>query len=333
MKVYLGPFILCAMLIALPSQTYAKTLKIATLAPAGTNWMKEMKKGARIIGEKTEGRVKLKFYPGGVMGNDRSVHRKIKIGQLHGGAFTSGGLSQAFPEIQALSLPMLFNSLEEVDYVRSKIDPVLKQNIEASGFVLLGISEGGFARILSKSPLINLESIRHSKVWIPEGDKLVQSTYSTLGISPVSLPISDVFTGLQTGLIETVTVNPTAAIAFQWHSNMSYMTDTPLIYLIGTLAIQKKVFDKLSSGDQAIIRGEIDRVFKRMDQLNRSDNKEAAQALRNQGIEFVKPDAEELARWKALSNKSIESMISSGNFSQTMYEELNRHLIDFRSQQ
>ncbi len=323
--------ILTALLIFSASSAFSMTLKIATLAPAGTIWMNEMKKGANEIKKKTSGRVKLKFYPGGVMGNDKSVHRKIKIGQLHGGAFTSGGLSHAFPEIQALSLPMLFNSFEEVDYVRSKIDPVLKQNIEKSGFVLLGISEGGFARILSRSRLVDLEAIRQSKVWVPEGDELVQSTFSTLGISPVSLPMSDVFTGLQTGLIETVTVNPTAAIAFQWHSNMSYMTETPVIYLIGTLAIRKKIFDRFSAGDQAIVKKEIDRVFKRMDKLNRSDNYEAAIALRNQGIEFVNPSESELSRWKALSNKAIEAMISSGNFSQSMYEQVNRHLADFRN--
>lgn len=323
---------LCAMLLTLPSQTFAKTLKIATLAPAGTNWMKEMKKGANEIKQKTDGRVKLKFYPGGVMGNEKSVHRKIKIGQLHGGAFTSGGLAHAFPDIQVLSLPMLFNSFEEVDYVRSKIDPLLKQNIEKNGFVLLGISEGGFARILSQAPLVNLEAIRESKVWIPEGDEVVQAAFSTLGISPVSLPISDVFTGLQTGLIETVTVNPTGAIAFQWHSNMSYLTETPVIYIIGTLAIQKKTFDTLSAQDQAVVREEIDLVFKRLDKLNRSDNQKAATALRNQGIEFVNPNAEEKARWKALANKSIETMITSGKFSQSMYDELNRYLTEFRSQ-
>lgn len=332
MKHYLGLIFFCAMLLASPMQIFAKTLKIATLAPAGTTWMKEMKKGAREIKVKTDGRVKLKFYPGGVMGNDKSVLRKIKIGQLHGGAFTSGGLSSAYPDIQALSLPMLFNSFDEVDYVRSKIDPLLKQNIEKSGFVLLGISEGGFARVLSKVPLTDLDAIRQSKVWLPEGDELVHLTYSTLGISPVSLPISDVFTGLQTGLIETVTVNPTAAIAFQWHSNMAFMTETPVTYLIGTLAVQKKTFDKLSVEDQAIVRKEVDRVFKRMDKLNRSDNEKASAALRNQGIEFVKPSAEEVARWKNLSNQAVESMISTGSFSQTMYEELNRHLTKFRSQ-
>ena len=104
----------------------AKTLKIATLAPAGTSWMKQMKEGARIIKQRTEGRVKIKFYPGGVMGNDKSVHRKIKIGQLHGGAFTPGGLAQIDTSIQSLGLPLMFNTLAEVDYVRKRMDSVLK---------------------------------------------------------------------------------------------------------------------------------------------------------------------------------------------------------------
>ena len=150
----------------------AKTLKFATLAPAGTTWMKEMKAGAERVKQRTEGRVKLKFYPGGVMGNDQSVHRKIKIGQLHGGAFTQAGLAQVNSSIQAMGLPMLFRSLEEVDYVRQRMDPVLKREMEASGFVLLGISEGGFARILSKQPMQDLEALRDSKVWVPEGDEV-----------------------------------------------------------------------------------------------------------------------------------------------------------------
>jgi TRAP-type C4-dicarboxylate transport system substrate-binding protein len=267
------------------------------------------------------------------MGNDESVHRKIRIGQLHGGAFTSGGLSYAYPGIQALSLPMLFTSFDEVDYVRARIDAQLKHNIEGSGFVLLGISEGGFARILSRTPMTDLESIRKSKVWTPEGDELVNDAFKTLGISPVSLPYSDVFTGLQTGLIETVTVNPTAAIAFQWHTNMAYMTDTPLTYIIGTLAIQKKAFDKLKADDQVIVRDEIDRVFKQLDIINRADNKSAAQALRNQGIEFISISEEERNRWKALATKSIEGMIQSGRVSKTMYDEVKRHLNDFHSTQ
>ena len=79
--------------VAFSGGVAAKTLKLATLAPAGTVWMKEMKAGADRVAQRTSGRVEIKFYPGGVMGNDQSVHRKIRIGQLHGG----GGLEVAGP--------------------------------------------------------------------------------------------------------------------------------------------------------------------------------------------------------------------------------------------
>ena len=303
---------LALLLIFFSVSADAKRLKIATLAPAGTTWMKEMKAGANLIAERTGGRVILKFYPGGVMGNDQSVHRKIKIGQLHGGAFTPGGLAQVDSSIQSLGLPMMFKSFDEVDYVRAKMDPVIKQQMEAKGFVLLGISEGGFVRILSKKPMQSLESIRNSKVWVPAGDRIGQIAMSALGITPISLPISDVFTGLQTGLIETVTVNPTAAIAFQWHTSTSFMTEVPISYLIGVMAIQKKAFDKLSPDDQQIVREEIGKVFKRLDTINRSDNQAAKAALQNQGITFVTPDPGEIERWKSISDQSIEEMVETG---------------------
>lgn len=311
----------------------AKTLKFATLAPAGTIWMKEMKAGADRIKQRTSGRVKLKFYPGGVMGNDQSVHRKIKIGQLHGGAFTQVGLAQVYPGIQVLGLPMLFRSLEEVDYVRQHMDAVLKQEIEKSGFVLLGISEGGFARILSKQPMQDLTALRSSKVWVPEGDEVGLTAFRGLGITPISLPIADVFTGLQTGLIETVPVNPTSAIAFQWHSSTSYMTDVPINYLVGLLAIRKSVFDRLSSEDQAVLREEMGSVFERLDEINRVDNEAAMAALQQHGISFVMPKPGQIEQWRQISEKAIDDMVESGVMPAGIVEQVRRHLQSFRDRQ
>ncbi len=319
--------------IAFNASVDAKTLKIATLAPAGTTWMKEMKSGAKLIKQRTEGRVKLKFYPGGVMGNDRSVHRKIKIGQLHGGAFTPGGLAQVNTSIQTFGLPMMFKTYDEIDYVRKRMDPVIMREMESSGFVLLGISEGGFVRILSKQPMQDLESIRRSKVWIPEGDQIGQIVFKALGITPISLPISDVFTGLQTGLIETVAINPTAAIAFQWHTSTSFMTDIPISYLIGVMAIQKKAFAVLSSEDQGIVREEIGKVFKRLDMLNRSDNQAAKAALQQQGISFVAPNPGEAERWKSISDQAIEEMVESGVISKEIVDQVRGNLQSFHNGQ
>jgi len=228
---------------------------------------------------------------------------------------------------------MLFNSLDEVDYVRSKLDQVLKRNMENHGFVLLGIAEGGFARIMSKKPMADLKSIRASKVWIPEGDVVVLETYRTFGISPISLPISDVFTGLQTGLIETVSVSSTGAIAFQWHTSTAYLTDIPLIYLTGLLAIQKKTFDKISPEDQVIVREAIGDAFKTLDTLNRADNIQASEALETLGIKFVKPGPEELKRWKTLSDQATDNMVADGTVSREMVDLVKGYLSTYRNNQ
>jgi TRAP-type C4-dicarboxylate transport system substrate-binding protein len=241
------------LLIGLSFQVHAVTLKIATLAPSGTAWMKEMKKGAKEIKKQTSGRVKLKFYPGGVMGNDDSVHRKIRINQLQGGAFSSSGLAKIDPAIQLYTLPMLFDSFEQVDYVRQKMDEQIKQHMAENGFVILGITEGGFARIMSSQRIDGIKAFRDSKVWIPEGDELIQIHFDSMGINAIPLTIADVFTGLQTGLIDTITTTSAGAIAFQWHTKINYMVDLPVVYVIGVLAVSQKAFKKVKPEDRKIV--------------------------------------------------------------------------------
>ena len=325
--------ILCGILLfmLMSNIAIARTIKIATLAPDGTNWMKQMRKGAAVIKERTQGRVKFKFYPGGVMGGDASVHRKIRIGQLHGGAFTSGGLSGIYPDIQIYSLPMVFNSFAEVDYVRSKMDGSLKLGMREKGFELLGISEGGFAKLLSTEALGSLSQIRKKKVWAPEGDTLVLESFKTLGVSPISLPISDVYTGLQTGLIDTVSANATAAIAFQWHSKVSYLTDVPLIYIVGTLVVDSKTFKKISKPDQIIVKEEMARVFKTLDKINRTDNKQATAALRAQGIKFIPLEKYELVLWRTMAEKAIKNLVATDAVTNIKVTTLKRHLAEYRN--
>ncbi len=316
--------------LLISGNSWAITLKIATLAPAGTSWMKEMKKGAGIIKEKTTGRVKFKFYPGGVMGNDASVHRKIRINQLQGGAFSSSGLSHIDSSIQLFSLPMVFNSFEEVDHVRKHLDQKVKQHMAANGFTLLGITEGGFGRIFSTQPVTNLEQIRATKVWMPEGDDLIKQSFDALGVQPIALPLADVFTGLQTGLIETITSTSTGAIAFQWHSKVNYMVDTPVLYLIGTLAVNNEAFNKINPADQKIVIEEMDRVFARLDEINRKDNIEATEALKTQGIKVITPSADEILRWKTLTEESIQKIMQSQAIDTQLLLEMNQLLKEIR---
>lgn len=328
-KIYHSVFI-CLLNLFVITDVQAIQLKIATLAPAGTSWMKEMKKGADVIKEKTSGRVKFKFYPGGVMGNDASVHRKIRINQLQGGAFSSSGLSHIDPTIQLFSLPMVFDSYAEVDYVRSKMDALVKQHMQQNGFILLGITEGGFARIFSAKAVNDLAEIRATKVWMPEGDSLVKETFDALGIQPTALPLADVFTGLQTGLIETIATTSTGAIAFQWHSKVKYMVDIPVLYVIGTLAVNETAFNKINPSDQKIVIDEMNKVFSRLEKINRQDNINATEALKTQGITVIKPSAEEVKLWKTLSQKSILKIMHDQALDPTLIDHMNQLLQDIR---
>jgi TRAP-type C4-dicarboxylate transport system substrate-binding protein len=298
----------------------AKTIKIATLSPEGTFWMKHMRVGAKEIKEKTQGRVKFKFYPGGVMGNDDNVLRKIRIGQLQGGAITIGSLSQSTPDTTIYGLPYLFSSLDDAAEIRKTTDPMLSKIIEDNGFVNFGFAQGGFTYLMSKEPIRSLDDLRQRKSWIPEKSEVGLSVFRYVGVSPVSLSLSDVLTGLQTGLIDTVVTSPIGALALQWHTHIQYVTDQPVNYLAAMLIIDKKAFYKLSKTDQEIVREVMVKVYKKIDEQNKIDNVAARQALINQGVKFIKLTDNEKEEWEKIDDFVIKEMIQKYQYNKALYK-------------
>ena len=298
----------------------AKTIKIATLSPEGTFWMKHMRAGAKEIKEKTQGRVKFKFYPGGVMGNDDNVLRKIRIGQLQGGAITIGSLSQSTPDTTIYGLPYLFSSLDDAAEIRKTTDPMLSKMIEENGFVNFGFAQGGFTYLMSKEPIRSLDDLRQRKSWIPEKSDVGLSVYRYVGVSPISLSLSDVLTGLQTGLIDTVVTSPIGALALQWHTHIKYITDQPVNYLAAMLIIDKKAFYKLSKTDQEIVREVMEKAYKKIDEQNKVDNVAARQALINQGVKFIKLSDSDKEEWEKIDDFVIKEMIQKYQYNKALYK-------------
>lgn len=317
------------MLVCLLAPGYAQTFKIATLSPEGSMWMEKMREGAKAVAKETDNRVKFKFYPGGVMGNDRAVLRKIRIGQLQGGAVVAGSLSTFFPANQIYSQPMKFKSQEEVDYVREHMDAFIMQGLEEAGFITFGLSGGGFAYIMSKEPIETVADLKNRKVWIPDNDKLSSDAVSTFGISPIPLPLADVRTSLSSGLIDTVATSPVGAIVLQWHTQIRYVTNIPLIYLHAVLAIDKKRFKRMSPADQAIVTRIMTRAFREIDLQNRRDDANAVAALKNQGIEFITPKQADLDLWLATAGEASEKMAASEARFKQAAEKMDALLAEF----
>jgi len=308
----------------------AVTIKIATISPEGSMWMEKMRQGANQVAKATDNRVKFKFYPGGVMGNDKAVLRKIRINQLQGGALMAGSLSSFFQGNQIYAQPMKFKSQEEVDYVRRHMDDYIINGLGDGGVVCFTLMGGGFAYIMSKSPITSVEDLKDRKIWVPDNDKVTVDSVSSFGVSPIALPLADVRTGLQSGLIDTVGTSPVGAVVLQWHTEIKYITNLPLLYIYAVFAIDKKTFNKISPDDQKIVSDIMTLALQEIDRLNRQDNVKAIEALKKQGIEFITPSQEQMNEWMATAAKASQKMINAGDLPKTPADEIDALLEQYR---
>lgn len=320
-------------LLVMALSVEAVTLKIATVAPEGTVWMKEMREAGANIKARTGGRVEVKYFPGGVMGNDAAVLRKMKLGQLQGGAFTAGELSPVYPDAQIYSLPFLFGTLDEVEFVRKRVDPMLREGFRKAGLEAVGLSGGGFAYLMSTKPIRNKEELRATKVWVPQNDKIAQVAFEVAGVSAIALPLGDVYTSLQTGLLETVGITTSGSIAFQWHTKVRHVVDLPLSYVVGVLALDVKAFAKLSPEDQKIVDAEFGQAFVDIDTAGRRDNELARQTLMKLGFQFAAPVASEQEYWRNIGVDTLKRMRNDKQVSPELLAEIQRQQALWRAQQ
>jgi TRAP-type C4-dicarboxylate transport system substrate-binding protein len=317
-----------ALLAAAPAG--AQTLKIATIAPEGSSWMNDMRAGAKVIEDHTEGRVQVKFYGGGVQGNDKQVQRKMRTGQLHGGAFTSGGLNLFQTDADLLSLPLLFETIEEARFVRGHIEDELRRRLEEAGYVNFGLAAAGFAYMMSNKPLRTRDDLAGQKIWIPEGEDAGFAALRSLGVAPVVMPVTDVMTGLQTDLLDSVAVPPVGAIVLQWHTRLDYITDVPIAYVYAGLLIERRAWDRLQPADQKVVREVMEGIYRKFDKYGVADNEEAMQALLDSGLERVQPDPAEVAQWREIADRAQRDLAARGDVDPALLDQVRTLLREFR---
>jgi TRAP-type C4-dicarboxylate transport system substrate-binding protein len=168
---------------------------------------------------------------------------------------------------------------------------------------------------------------------VPDGDPISAQLIQSFGISPIPLTLSDVLAGLQTGLVNGVAVPPLVALALQWHNQVKYVTNIPLVYIYSMFSMDKKAFASISEADQTIVKEVMNRIFLEVDRENRIDNLKAYDALISQGIEAVSPTEDQFVAWQAQAEASIESLIASGSISDESLSLLYQYLDEYRASQ
>ena len=231
-------------------------------------------------------------------------------------------------------LPLLFHSRDEMLYVREHLDPVFAQGLRQRGFESFGFGSLGFARIMSrKKPIVKLEDARGLKIWVPEGDKIALQAMRLVGLAPVSLPISDVLIGLQQGLVEVIATPPSGAILLQWHTRLRYVTDFPVVFAFGLLAMDSRAFARLSEENQAIARESFSQLVAQLDHRDVEENAEASRALRKSGLEYLKLSGEEVQNWRQAFERIYPEIVREAGMSPQLHKQIMELLEQFRADQ
>jgi TRAP-type C4-dicarboxylate transport system substrate-binding protein len=327
--------VMIGLLIALPLIPLAgdaekgMVIKMATLAPEGSSWMQRFNAINEEVMEKTKDQVRFKIYPGGVLGDEKDMRRKMQIGQIHGVALTSGGLAAFSKEINVLHIPFFFQDYGEVDYVLGKMGPYFKKGLEDSGYILLGWSEGGFIYLMSTTPISRVSELQKAKVWIWHESPISRAIFDEAGVAAIPLSVPDVLIGLQTGMVEVVYAPPTGAISLQWFTRVKYITDVPLSYIGGGLVVRKDIFTKLPQSSQDVIIEIFQRHLDQLKEITRKENQEALQVMEKHGVQIVTPPQDQVAEFKRLSDTAMAHLVGQ-SFSKEVLDELTAHLEDYR---
>ena len=224
----------------------ATELRIATVAPEGSPWMRVFRAWDRELRQRTEGRLGLRLYPGGSQGQEPDYIDKMHAGQLDGAALTSTGLSEIVRPVLVLGLPGVVDDYATLDRVRRRMGRRFEAEFDRRGYALLGWGDVGRGRLFSRRRIARPADLRRARPWAPRSDVVFSSFLEVVGARPRRLGIPEVYPALQTGMVDTVPGSALAAVSLQWYTRLDYYSQQNNGILIGATILKKDKVDALS---------------------------------------------------------------------------------------
>lgn len=278
-------------------------IKMATLAPEGTEWHGMLVEMGQKWKEVTDGTVELRIYPGGVVGDERDMIRKIRIGQIHAAAVTTEGLSELNPDIYSLIIPLLFDDWDDVDWIRERLEDDLIVGIEKSGFKLLTWTDIGWVHWFTKDPMRLPEDLKEMKIFNWAGDFQTLQLWKRGGFRAVQLSSIDILSGLQTGLINAIGTNPIVALASQWFGLANHMLDMRWGLLTGGIIIDNRTWNKIDPKYHEKMLEIVAEIDKEQRKTGRYKDVESIEIMKEYGLKVHEISDVDLRYWKEYVEK------------------------------
>ena len=296
-------------------------VKLATLAPEGTDWHGMLIQMGQEWKKESKGAVQLKIYPSGVIGDERDMVRKMRIGQIHAAGITTEGLTEIVPDFSAFFVPLAFQSLEDVQNVTDALLPDLEKQIESKGFKLLYLSDLGWVYWFSTTELRTPNHLKNKKIFTWAGDFKWEQTWKKAGYSPVSLASTDILSGLQTGLIDAMPTMPIYALAQQSFGIVNHMLDLKWGVLMAGIIIDLKTWNRIPEKYHKNLIAITQKIQTDYKSSNQEAENNAITAMKQYGLKVHSITEEEKKMWQEQVNK-MESYLRGDIIPETVYDKV-----------
>ncbi len=324
---------ICALLLwaQLAAADSVTTLRLATAAPDGTAWARQLKLTSDGIAAGTKGALHVKWYFGGIAGDEMEAADRMSKGQLDGVA--SGGplCEKIAPTMRVLGMPGLFQSRDEAAYVMHVMRSELTEEAQKAGFALLITSGLGPTVLFTRRPLRNLADLRATRLWTWNLDEVQPTAARTMGLNVVPGSLLAAGRSYSANGIDGFIAVPAAALAFQWSTQVKYYTDLRFGYLTACIVITNRVFDRLPVEQQHILRGEFARADARFEEFGRRMDDELLGGLfAKQGLISIPASEGFRAQFFDAARQSRERL--GGLVPQPLIARVLQMLVDYRAE-
>ena len=315
----------------LPATGAAQVIKLGTIAPEGSPWNDGLLQLGQRWGELSNGRVKLRIYPGGVSGDEPDMIRKMRIGQLQAAALTTVGLTSVVPDIEALSFPTVVRSDAELDAVIREVGPVIEKQLAAKGFKVLNWTNAGWVRIFSKEPVVTVADLQRQKLFVWGQDTTYMELLRKTGMDPIPLAITDLLPSLETGLVNAFAAPPAAALAFQWFALAKNMTNFRWQPMLGTTVVSMKTWQAIPEPLRGTLEQAAHEEGERLMEKSRALEKEAIQVMQQHGLVVHEVPPAAAAEWRSVVHDKGLPVFVGPRFSQKIFDAVQAALADERA--
>ena len=305
-------------------------IKMGTLAPDGSPWHQTL----QLMGERwrkiSAGQVKLVIYPGGVLGDEPDMVNKMRIRQIQAAGLSGAGLSGIEPGVMALQIPMMFDSYEELDYVRERVAPRLEKMVEARGYVVLNWGDVGWVHFFTTRPASRMGDMRKMKLLTLAGDNDTLELWKANGFRAVPLAATDILTGLQTGLVEAVPNTPLFALLDQSFGIARNMIDVKWAPLIGATVITRRMWDSLPAAQRSDMMKAAREAGVSLRDGIRKMGDEAIVTMQKRRLQVIHADAAALAEWRREA-EGVYPKLRGGQVPAELFDEVRKLRDEYRS--